>query len=50
MLPNHSIEELCVLLADFPCLGLWTVVILHCVLWLLIYPGLGAVVELFWPR
>ena len=26
------------------------VVILHGVLWLLIYPGLDAVVELFWPR
>ena len=35
---------------NFPVLGLWTVVILHGVLWLLIYPGLGAVVELFWPR
>ena len=51
MLPSRSIGELCVMLAEFSLFcscGLFPP--FHCEFGLLIYPGLGVVAELFWPR
>ena len=51
MFPSCYIGELCVLLADFSLF--WSCGLFpsfHCEFGLLIYPGLGAVAELFWPR
>ena len=51
VLPSRSIGELCVLLAEFSLFwncGLFPSFIVN--LGLLIYPGLGVVAELFWPR
>ena len=48
-LPSRYIEELCVPLAEFPCLELWNAAIFYCVFGLLRYPGLGVAAELFWP-
>ena len=51
MFPSRSIGELCVLLVDSSLgLRLWIVTITRCEFVLLIYPGLGVVAELFWPR
>ena len=51
MFPSRSIGELCVLLAEFSLFSSCELFpSFHYEFGLLIYPGLGVVVELFWPH